>query len=408
MQSAYHNHMQKCNGAHDKQYVSVVLMMSLMSIVSLLMLCHLLPSYFIRELTVPTVPPWRMLLLANSSPNASTPFRRVFMDSTKLYNPTGGPEAQIQLALAFHSFLPNHTFFAPIAIEKSDLNHFKTVKRSNHLVQKSYYNDLEPFATRFQIDYPKCMSIPVLSRSDLTAGDVLILPECIPCPEDLIARGVEVYIWILASNRDMMKKLTASKCNALSHNYWLSHSLGIDIPTTSVLRPYVTPNLIPQAPTSRLLKENLILIDDDTPSKVINSIYQICRELKCTAIIIKGFTRAQLPPMYDRAKVVIDWCMRGSERMPIEAVLRGAILISSACECVQDKRDFPIPGRNIIPHTAVYFSALRSTLQRVLQKYDEEYLAYADMRELYGRHISAQSLDLETHDWFMEHYSQEK
>ena len=50
------------------------------------------------------------------------------------------------------------------------------------------------------------------------------------------------------------------------------------------------------------------------------------------------------------ASIVIDWCMVGTERMPVEAVLCGAVLLTSACRKGggADPRDFPLPAQNVL------------------------------------------------------------
>ena len=66
------------------------------------------------------------------------------------------------------------------------------------------------------------------------------------------------------------------------------------------------------------------------------------------AIVVKGYKRSELPKLFRSAKVVVDWCMRGSERMPIEAVLNGALLLTSNCQSATDRRDYPLPPVGVV------------------------------------------------------------
>lgn len=127
-----------------------------------------------------------------------------------------------------------------------------------------------------------------------------------------------------------------------------------------------------------IIGENLILIDNDTPGNVVDKVKEICDVILCKTIFVSGFSRDDLVSLYLQAKVVLDWCMRGSERMPIEAVLRGVVLVTSDCQSVQDQRDFPIPKRNIVD-----LNSLQSALQRILSNFISEQNDYHMMRNLY-------------------------
>jgi hypothetical protein len=322
---------------------------------------------------------------------------RVFIDGSNMYNPTGGPEALIQLSLAFFSFLPHQTQILPY---KDIAVHWNILDSVKYLMGDKTHHFTEFIHPRFQSEYPQSARIPIAHARDMVAGDILILPEIWPCPENLVADGISVHIWVLGASEHMLSKLSKSNCSILSHNYWLSHNLGVNIPSTSVLRPYVASSVLPKTQTTLAMKRDLILIDNDSPLDVVDSIFHFCEDFGCTAVVVKDFTQPQLLLLYEKAKIVIDWCMRGNERMPIEAVLHGALLITSDCECAQDQRDFPIPQQNIVPHIAAYRPFLETTMHRLLTKYSEGSEGYEHMREMYGRSVSAMSLVEETRNWY--------
>ena len=133
-----------------------------------------------------------------------------------------------------------------------------------------------------------------------------------------------MFIWQLGAwSPDKNKANGAAGCKFISHNFWLSHSLNVDVPTSHVLRPYITPSLLKQADPSQGSRDDLVLIDNDTPTPIVHQIERACAAHKYKAMVVKGIRRSDLPKIYRKAKVVIDWCMRGSERMPIEAALHG-------------------------------------------------------------------------------------
>lgn len=344
------------------------------------------------------------LTSADSSP------KRVFIDGSNMYNPSGGPEALLQLSRAFHAFLPQSTF---IIVYKDNSINWNVVKFFKYIMgDKSHLTESKH--PQFKAEYHDTNDIPLARRSDLKAGDILIIPEIFPCPGDLLARGVEVYMWILGANEKALAAISHSCCEVLSHNYWLSQHLGINISATSVLRPYITPSLVAHAQSSVNTKEDVVLIDNDSPALIIHAVKSVCHEISCTAILVKGFTRKELSTLYKRAKVVIDWCMRGNERMPIEAVLNGALLLSSDCESIQDERDFPVPRRNILPASlsdpsaasgtpSALHSSLKTALERLIKNYHSEFASYEPMRVLHGRNISAHSLEKQAYDWYYTH-----
>lgn len=343
---------------------------------------------------------WLVLSPDETSSRMLSSLPRVFIDGSNIYNPTGGPEALVQLALALYTVLPHQAY---IVSYKDTAIHWNVVDAIKKIMDnKTHYTEF--IHPQFIFEYPPLASVPLGVVDDMIADDILILPEIWPCPEELVAKGIKVYMWVLGATPEAMK-LSTSSCSILSHNFWLSRNFGVSVPATSILRPYITPSLLPQSPIDLSKKEDLILIDNDSPQDIVDSVLDFCDMFTCTAIVLRGFTREQLLPLYGRAKVVIDWCMRGTERMPVEAVLHGALLVSSACQCVQDRQDFPIPQRNIITSDGMSLDLLPGVLERVLLHYHDEYADYEQMRELYGRVVTSMSLQDEVLSWYNYHIS---
>jgi hypothetical protein len=229
----------------------------------------------------------------------------------------GGSEALVQLALAFHTLHPTTTYFGG-------------QRRDPHTV--------------FTTEYPNMTAIPWNTLDQLKPGDVYVIPEVLACPKALVARGVRVYVWQLGAITGNARR-SAEGCRHLSHNFYLSHSHEVDVPSTHVIRPFITPSIVRHANDSIWTRENLVLVDNDTPPRIINEVKQrISHSEGAEAIVVSGFKRSELPSLYRRAKVVVDWCMRGTERMPIEASVNGALLLTSECQSATDRRDFPLPS----------------------------------------------------------------
>ena len=83
----------------------------------------------------------------------------------------GGVEALVQLAIAFHSWMPTRTYITPQ--QGSSISYWKQW-------------------------YPSIANIPQAKTGKMRRGDVVIYPEVSRCPSQDVQRGVKVYIWWLA------------------------------------------------------------------------------------------------------------------------------------------------------------------------------------------------------------------
>jgi len=247
---------------------------------------------------------------------------------------TGAPEALIQLALAFHSWIPDNTYMV------SDEGSLESI-----------------YTSKWLENYPALAEVQKMHGLDgLVAGDIHIIPEVQECPDDLISRGVHVYIWMLgARDKQAIEDFKRKGCKFLSHNFWLSHNIGVDIGQQFVLRPYISPNKIPKYLPNNDRRENLILVNGDdvvmanVNDDTIRPVMAHCENTgDCEVIFLKGFTREELMDLYQRAKVIIAMCMRGCERAPIEAALSGVALVTNNCQTGSDKRDMPIPEHLLV------------------------------------------------------------
>ena len=323
---------------------------------------------------------------------------RVFIDGSNMYNPTGGPEALIQLTLAFNSLLPNCTRIIPYRDDTSSLFDIVSIikaKMGNRSRFKEFIN------IQFQNEYPEVANVPIGHVADMTRGDILILPEIFSCPESLLAKGINVYIWVLRADEDKLFRLKQSGCLVVSHNHWISNILKLDGIANDIFTPYISPSLIPRKRLDLSLKEDLLLIDNDTPEYIVSLLDDICVSLGCEAVVVDGYKRVDLLVLYKKAKIVVDWCMLGTERMPIEAVLNGAILITSECGCGQEVLDFPIPPENFVSQINVSTFKLRDVVTRAMTHYEDEYGKYKNIRQLYEKNISALSLRNEVKMWLI-------
>jgi hypothetical protein len=285
---------------------------------------------------------------------------------------SGGHVALNQLALAFADAAPGRSFVSPAS-------HMKIP----HALQNDY-GELVHLA-------------PPLGTKSLCPGDILIVPEFVPnCTVSwATAAKVRVFMWQLGS---VPKK---KGCQYIHHNHWLAHHEGHSLSRDRIITPYVSPHFVEFAHQQaglnvltgdissltsplREKKRNLfVLIDDDVPQAAVDVITRNARSLGGEAVVVRGYDVPSLYRLYSRATLVFDWCMRGSERMALEASLFGALLSTNACKSGEDFSDYPIPqaflfDMNLI--TDAFDAWAMSILARTRDEYWELLSSFAPMR----------------------------
>jgi hypothetical protein len=101
----------------------------------------------------------------------------------------------------------------------------------------------------------------------------------------------------------------------VTHNFYIGALEKL--PRQNILRLFISPSMA-------VPKEEIVAsgekakshshFNDDTPAPqhVKAAIFDHCVHLGCKAILVKGFKQTDLPALYyDRAKIVLDWCVHG-------------------------------------------------------------------------------------------------
>lgn len=139
----------------------------------------------------------------------------------------------------------------------------------------------------------------------------------------------------------------------------------IRLPSERIIHPYMSPYIVEKAfhiaglqhdglidyerSLIKTKKRKLILLDDDVPEEVKEAARIAARKTEGSEVkVVVGMERDELLKAYEESMIIIDWCMRGSERCPLEAALFGAIAITNKCATGLAFADFPIPGEFII------------------------------------------------------------
>lgn len=242
---------------------------------------------------------------------------RIFINSHG-YRDTGGPEALLQLALALH--VHGHAV------------HLFPVRGGGGI------------APAFLKEYPLLKGIPIMTKPvPTTIHDVVVLSDAELC-ENRYGHA-RVLHWIL---NDKIYNTSLSRspwkgCTPIAHNALIGERFR-----APVVRPYTRPSTSELcrsvraaesgASSSTVAPRDLILLDNDNPPAV--------RDALPSAIWVHNFTKAGVHELLRRAVVIIDWTMVGSERLPIEALLCGAKVLTARDEPYNSAAgaDFDLPA----------------------------------------------------------------
>jgi hypothetical protein len=301
---------------------------------------------------------------------------------------TGGTEAMVQLALALASLCPNSTYRGFVH------SPFGWSKPGGRVL------------ARLAEEYPAIERVPQLHDwASLHGADLVIFPETRHCSRKYAQQGGHWYMWILSSRARRSNWRTLQRgCRLLSHNAHLARDTlaGVTLTRAWQLHPYVTPSLAAHCRASMARRHTLrpdassvpalplVLLDSDTPAEIRQRVHTACagdRRL-CDAVHVTNVSRTRVRHLLERASVVVDWCMVGSERMVLEAALCGAVLLTNRCASGSSSEDFPIPPRHVLPSA----DELAPALRRVLAEERAERRAQAPLRELYTRQHTEQGL----------------
>lgn len=300
---------------------------------------------------------------------------RIVVDTYLPFN-TGGPEALVQLSIALHRVY-NNTF---------------VFRKAIHTRLRWEYREIEAVPTLFDLNV------------SLARNDVFIAPDIRhycnnPKVDYLLERGVHVYTYLLgmqqAHKAFSLLSQQREKCFFLSHNFWLSSfHPQLHLSRSLVVRPYITPRIVNECLLVRhkkSLKRNVILLDPDSPPFVFIHLNQTCSAVSpplCEVVqpppgwSLKGrWSDAQMRLMRSQARIVVDWCLVGSERLPIEAVLCGAVFVTSDSNgCLNDFRDFPLPRALRVKD----LSQLDQVVRRILSNFAEHQQMMIPLAALYS------------------------
>lgn len=211
--------------------------------------------------------------------------------------------------------------------------------------------------------------------------EIILAPEVQNChmyqaPDRPLLRpnNSRVYIWQLAH-----RTITAN-CQYFAHTDWLRNDFNLHMEPWRLVRPYLSKDFYQismdlgflkyngsiDVKTASPRKKNLILVDNDTPRDVTNYLRQ--RFIGRAAItVVEGFSVSALHALYTEAKVVVDWCLVGAERVPIEASLFGAVFTSGRC-IGYPANDFPV-GEEFFLETK---ELMGDKIELILQQWADE------------------------------------
>ena len=336
-------------------------------------------------------------MAARPSVKSSGP--RAVIDLTSLSVYTGGPVALAQIALSLSEALADVSLSKSIAtLDSGSPESYRqsgihcTRPRVRCSTDRAHWHlKGHPTSMHRQIiaEYPFVEHIPTLHSSELHRGDLLVLQETLDCPRDLVQRGVTVAIYLLSDmSVESNQRFLDAGCHLIAHSYWLSTREGAhiknDLPMSNVIRPYMHDRMkiLCKNPLNKRRSNGLpsVLIDNDVSDAVKKVLLK-----RVHSVVVEKKTPAQVEQLLQSARIVVDECMVGVERLPVEAVMCGAVLLVANCSNAVDRRDFMIPPHNVLPHGAPP-SAWLDLVQRTLDSWPMNVQGYNKMQQHYFNH----------------------
>lgn len=266
----------------------------------------------------------------------------------------GGVEALIQLSIAL-----THAVHNPLEVFVTDIDYHEKWRRL----------------------YGGSLITRTKSLNQLHKGDLFITNEGIGCFNH--SPDVEVFVWILANYLGCK-----SGVRYISHNRFLTNYTFDDkyvrLPLERVINPYISQPIVKHAmkfsglhsdgsiayhrSQLHLVKANVVLTDNDISPGVFDVVRRVADKMGVKVINLMELNSTQLTQAYEQSKIIIDWCMRGSERCPMEAALYGAVLLTNNCETGSSFVDFPIPSKFILPQGRETIDNNDKELEAMLEK----------------------------------------
>ena len=351
------------------------------------------------------------------------PCERIIAVDTHSYVDTGGPVALAQLTTALIAAASNLTGFCVQSLNTSPLAwpRWMGANPQTFMGGSPALESVHPVLAR---SYPALASLPAVNAAALRSGDVLILTEYpwteSRCPTALLQRGVEVHIYLLSARTttSLNRVWAQNGCRFLAHNHQLRSSDGANVSeggsavTFPLMRPYIDGGIVRRcaehmrSSTAQDSRDShsrrIVLIDDDTPRSIIRAVRMGCKSLHCEPLIVRQLNHSWVEELTREAAIAVDDCLVGTERLPVEAVLCGASLLTRRCRSGPHSQDFPIPTRNVLPaglNASARATAYVSALARILRNQHREARDHAPLRDLYTNDVTAHSLLEEAREW---------
>lgn len=237
------------------------------------------------------------------------------------------------------------------------------------------------------------------------------------CDPFLVRRGVRMAIWLLSSQGlDASTAHLQQGCTVLAHTHFLARQVeqraaaaALPPRVVPLLRPFISPSVtalcraqhhreIRGATRAERQQRQLVLVDSDSASPtIIEVLREACESARgdaaprCTVKHVNGLSRSTVRELITRAIAVVDWCMVGAERLPIEAVLCGASLLTSHCLHGSSRNDLPIAPQLVLEQEADLVAAVARLLAESRLELSRP-LAVEPLRRLYDAEIGPASL----------------
>ena len=287
---------------------------------------------------------------------------------------TGGPEAWMQLWSVLHAQGYDTAVYVTPTAE------YNATARSNHTIS-DWFTMVYGAPTVIESLEDLRAGDVLLARSDISKNDSSPLPFFCDTAVRLRERGVRVHFWLLGMQHHHLQVLH-DNCSSLFSHSDMSR-MGV-LSHVAQIEPYLKDrehlsHACPAAASKRFVdatdtnKTRLVLFDGDSfEFDQAAELFRVMLDMRTelfSGILLQLIPRTQVYYRMREARVAVDRYLPGMERVPLESVLCGAVIVIGEAGHGGSPPDFPVPRALTYPDGDA--DRLPSLVTTVLDCYDD-------------------------------------
>ncbi|GFH52652.1 UDP-galactopyranose mutase [Chaetoceros tenuissimus] len=270
-------------------------------------------------------------------------------------------EYMAQIVKAFHSWMPY---------------------RTHQLGQKTTLSDTcQQVASGYDLK-----QVLGISTKDLRVGDVFITSEK-SCPVDIIQNGVKVFIHQshVPPDTSAIEKNIEHGCEYITSTFHVQNSIQKVYKSQNkfsrphVMLPYSKQPMQEDAISKTEARTDSIIVQLGVSNSTISQLDKYCKEKSCQIKHVKDIKADELSTAFAKSKLIVQECIYGRDKLLMDAILAGMLLVTSDCEVGGDLRDFPIPRQHKLSPKA----SVKDVVSKLLYNFETEQKNLEGIRKVF-------------------------